>query len=57
MLGKEPLKITGVLKIIKKFSPDVKTGHIKDVEVDAKLLMKIINTSLKILRNCCKFNT
>ena len=53
----ESLKITGVLKLIKKFSPDVNTGHLKEIEVDPKLLKKIVNISLKILRNCCKFNT
>lgn len=53
----ERLKIQGILKMIRKFSPDVNMGELQHIEIDPWLLKKIVNTAMKILRNCCKFNT
>lgn len=48
----------GVINIVKKFGIGAKDNADRNlIKIERNLLLKIINTTLKILRNCCKSNT
>jgi hypothetical protein len=53
-----PLKMEGVIRIMRKHGVGAKDGLGKNrIKLDLKLISKIVNTTLKVLRNCCKTNT
>ena len=55
--SEESLKIQDMLKIVKKYSVGLKMGDKGQYPLETKLIKKIINSTFKILRNCCKSNT
>lgn len=49
--------MSGIINIVKKYGMGTKDGGEVMKKIDVRLLESIVNTSLKILRNCCKSNT